>query len=218
VKFETLLNSSRWNILEALARGEFTASELARITKSSLPNISQQAKLLEAYEVIKTRREEKQGPGKPRTIYELNKNLAHIAVARKGFAGKKTLTLDTFHNAVLNIWFLDRADDHYYLQKFLWQNEELIKECLGMALVEARGDELHLLVLAAPEKLEHLRKKFSKAVISSQEKQRSVIAWTHSVEEMREGLARDDTYYKNLLKKPHIIVEKDDVFREFMKK
>jgi hypothetical protein len=218
MKFEHVFNSSKWAILETLAQGDFSSTEIAALTKTSMPNVSQQAKLLEAYDLIRTRREEKTGPGKPRVIYGLNKNLAHIAIARRGFAGKKTLALDVHHNAVLNVFFLERAEDHYFLLKFLWQNEELLRDCLGIAVAESRGDEIHLLVLAADESLERLRKKFSKAIVSSGEKQRSIIAWTHTAKELRDGLARDDAYFKNLCKKPHILVERDDVFREFVRK
>ncbi len=214
MELEGSLDNTRWRILETLADGKRTTTEIAAAAKTSLPNVSQQARLLAAQGLIRQEREERAAPGKPRTAYALSKELAHLALVRRGFVGKKTLALDPFHAAVLNIWFCDRTEDHYYLQKFFWQNEEYIQECDAIGVIESKGDELHLLVIAAPEKLETLRKRFSKVEVSSPtaEKRKSVISWTHSLEEIRDGLSRKEEYFRNLTKKVHVILDREGTF------
>jgi DNA-binding MarR family transcriptional regulator len=219
MKFETILTNSRWSILEALADGNHAMSEIAAATGTSLPNVSQQVRLLEAYDLVKALHEEKEGKGKPKTIYRLNKSLAHVAMVRPGLVGMKTVTLDPFHAAMLNVWFLDRVEDHYFLQKFLWQAEELVRESDALAVIDAKSEEIHLLVLAPEERLEKIRKKYSKVVVSSAdgEKEKAVISWSHSAEELREGLAKREAYFVNLVKRPHIIYERNGALQEFLK-
>lgn len=215
MEFEEALTNARWKILAALAEGDYAASEIAKKRGMSIPTISQQAKLLEAYGLIKKKKEGRKSPGKPRMIYTLNKEVAHLAVARHGFAGKQTVQLDEFHETILNIWFYGNREDHYCLQKFFWQNEELVEQCLGIAVVEKKEKEMHLLVIAEEEKLEQLRKKFSKVELTTPKgEKRQMISWTHSPQEIREGLAREEAYFQNLTRKQHIIFERKEVFKE----
>ena len=214
MRFESVLDSSKWHILSAIANGATTPSEVAKATRTSLPNVSQQAKVLEALNLIATTTGSATQPGRPGLRYQLGKELAYIAMARKGFAGTKTVPLDAFHTAILNTWFLERPEDHYVLFQFLLQHEDHLKAC-SVGVSDARGDEIHLLIIAPGEKLEKLREKLSRTSISVQnaERQRHVICWTHSRAEVIEGLRRGDPYYKNLVRALHVIIERDDVFR-----
>jgi len=216
--FEEILNTSRWSILESVAHGERGAAEIASSAKTSLPNVSQQMRLLEAYGLVTQRKEENDGR-KPVNVYALAKEIGHVALVRKGFAGKKTLTMDKYHEAIMNIWFLNRNEDHYFLAKFFWQQEEFINACTAVAVVESKGDEIHLLVLAAPDKVADIRKRFSKILLTGPDggKKRNIISWTHSISELEDGIARQDSYFKNLLKSPHIIIDKEGALQAFMK-
>ena len=215
MEFEASLENSRWTILQQLARKDSSASEIAQATGTSLPNISQQTRLLEAYGLIRAAEEERKGPGKPRRIYALRRRCGRGPVARKGFAGKKTVQLDPFHTAVLNIWFLESRDDHYYLQKFLWQHESLIERCRAVAVVGSKGQELHLLLVTDEKSLEGIRKEYSKIVLASPSgKERSLISWTHTIEEIERGLAEREEYFTKLVKEIHAIIDKEGLLAE----
>lgn len=208
MRFEQLLGNAKWEILATVAENDASATEIARAAKMSLANVSQQAKLLEAYGLLTIRKEERTTLGKPKLIYRLGKELAHIAMARRGFAGQRTIALDPFHTAVLNIWFLPKIEDHYCLQKLFWQQEEYVEATEGIAVIDSSGNEIHLLVIAPEEHLEKLRKKFSKIAIKGGEKEKSVISWTHSAAELRDGLARKEEYFLKMAKRPHIIFDR----------
>jgi len=219
VEFEQLIGNASWTILETLADGEKSPAEIAKATGISLASISQQTRLLNAYSLISLQKRPRAGPGKPKQSYNLTKELAYLVVLRKGFAGKKTLKLDDHHKAHLNLCFLDKVEDHYYLEKFLWEREELLQHCDTLAVSDSDGREIHLLIITDEQHLEKLRKEMSTTVIRhvpDKKEERKVICWTHTLQEVRDGLARDDDYFKKLLNHPHAIIDRKNVLSEFI--
>lgn len=216
MKFETLLSNSKWDILTAVAKRERSASEIARATKTSLANISQQTKLLEALGYLRREDDRSGKRGRPRTTYSLKKEVAHLALLTHGFAGKKELHLDDFHTMILRLWFFPTNEDHYYLQKFFWQEEAFITECTALAIVETNRTEIHLLALVPEEKLAHFREAKSKSVVYGQHGKKSIIIWTHTTAELEEGIARKEPYFLNLLKKPHIIKDEQQLLQQLL--
>lgn len=212
MKFEQALSGTRWEIISTLSKGDAAISEIAKATKTSIPNISQQAKLLEAYGLIKVRGEKRGGPGKPKLFYALAKKYAFIAVARPGFAAKRSFVLDGASLIMLNTLFWEHKEDHYYLQKFYWQQEEFVEKCKAIAIIDSIDQEIHLLVVAEEKDLEKLRKEFSKVVITDPDgKKKSIISWTHSMEEIDEGLKKKEEYYQKLVKQFHVLMDYEGV-------
>ncbi len=215
MEFENVLGNAKWAILAEVAKGDCAASDIARATGTSLANISQQTKLLEAWGLLKLGKEQKTGAGKPKLLYKLNKEVAHIAIVRHGYAAKKTLSLDSTDEPLLNILFVPKAEDRYYLFKFLCQHEDYLRQCQAVALVDTDDKELHLLVLAPEGKLEKFRKEYSKVQLKDGDGKpgKSIITWTHSAQELLEGFARGEDYYANFLKKHRIIVDPEEELR-----
>ncbi len=213
MQHEQLITNARWAILKALAESPGSATELAEAAKTSVPNASQQLKLLEAYGLARPKKEQRSSPGKPSTRYTLGKEFVHIALVRSGFAAKRTLPLDDTKEVILNLWFLDRQDDQECLMRLYWEERELVQNALGIALVEAKEHEIHLLVLVEEKLLDEFRKRYSKMAVTSREgKERHVIAWTHTLAELRGGLERHEEYYTNLVRRMHVLVERDEIF------
>jgi predicted transcriptional regulator len=219
MELESIITNSPWSIVEALARGEKSPSEIAKETGVSLATISQQAKLLAAYNLITVAKATARGgPGKPKQTYALSKELAFIAMARKGFAGKRTFKLDDVHKALFNTLFLERNEDQYYLGKFLWEREESLQQCEALAVSDSNNRELHLLVIADDAHLEKLRKEISTTTIKhvqDKKEDRKVICWTHTLAEVKAGLERNDEYFRKLLAHPHVIIDRKNVLQEF---
>ncbi len=213
MEFERLLTTAKWAILSELAKGERSASEIAKATGTSLPNISQQIKLLEAWGLVKLRKESKGVPGKPRLIYGLNKELAHVAMIKEGLVGKRVVALDQMTGAIMSIMLLPKQDDHYFLQKFFWLHEDYIDACDAIGVAESNPGEIHLLVFAKEKALAKLREEHSKIKVEkSKEEKKTVISWTHTAEEFIEGYANGDDYFKNLAKNLHIIKDPHKLF------
>jgi DNA-binding MarR family transcriptional regulator len=64
---EIFLNN-KWIILKEIAESPQSPSDLALKTNTSLSNITQQLKLLEAYQIVRREKSEEKNTGKPRTI------------------------------------------------------------------------------------------------------------------------------------------------------
>lgn len=210
---EQLLQGAKWEILSAISKGSSSATELAQRTGSSLPNISQQMRLLEAYDLVEYQKEQRTGAGKPRQLYRLKRDVAHLTVARKGFAQKRFLALDAYHAAMLGVLFVPRTDDHAFLHKLLLTCEEIMHEC---AVAHLRsGEDIELLLVT--ESLAAIRSKYSHVTVTVNGKPRKVVAWTHSVAEINDGLARKDQYFEHLMRSPLVIHDPKGQFERIRK-
>lgn len=121
-----LFTEQRWNILCALSKGNYSPMQLAEQSGTTMANISQQLRLLEASNLVKKQKISNRDKGKPRTLFSLSEDYAYVISATKGFSEKKLIALDKFHKILLRLWFLKDLDSHYYAEKFLWSIEEII--------------------------------------------------------------------------------------------
>ena len=91
---ETLLTATKWKIIELLSQRPHSPTEMAKKIKTTTPNISQQLRLLEAYNLVKKKQVEKISPVKPRIYYELVSDYALIIMFSKGIAIKKLMKIN----------------------------------------------------------------------------------------------------------------------------
>ncbi len=208
---ETLLTGTKWKLLQQIAQAPASASELSKQTATSIAHVGQQIKLLEAYQLIKRHDSPQEArPGKPLTRYCLADEFATLFLVKQGFAARRTIKLDKVHKLIFNILFLPNEDDHYFLERFCYQNEEILSKCLGLAFLKSTKDSVELLYLT--DDVEPIRKKYSNVDISYLNgKTKKVILWTHSEHELREGLERMEPYFVNLFKNPFILLDTDDI-------
>jgi hypothetical protein len=201
MEFELLLGNARWDIIKAVSQGRASATELSKVTKSSLPNISQQVRLLEAYDLVSYVKDQKVGQGKPRQIYGLKREICHLTFAREGFADKRFFNPDQYHTMLLNVLFVPSMQDHPYLHKYLL-NEEIL-QTTAVAFLKSSEAEIEVLIIT--DRLDEIRAKYSNTFVEHNGKVRKVVAWTHSLHELNDGLTRKESYFENLMKNPHIL-------------
>lgn len=211
---DQLLTNIRWEIIKSISSGKASATELAKNTKSTLPNVSQQLKLLEAYEFVEYIKDQKRAQGKPRQIYALKKEICHITYARHGLAEKRLFNPDVFHTMLLNILFIPNLQDHSYIIKHLCCNDELVTKC-AVAYLKSTDAELH--ILQVTDDVEHIRTKYSNLFVEHNGKTRKIVAWTHSIKEIQEGLARHEPYFESLVKDPIIVHDPKNVIEKVKK-
>ena len=92
--FETLFTSTKWEILDQLSKKSYSPLELSKILNTSMANISQQLRLLEALNLVKKEKVSNRDKGKPRTLYSLSADYAYIIVFANGIAEKKLVKLN----------------------------------------------------------------------------------------------------------------------------
>lgn len=192
---EEILLNSKWDIMQAVAQHPRSASSIAKNTGNSIPNVSQQAKLLEAWGFLKIKREDRSSPGKPRTQYKLKKEFAHLALVTEGHASKRTITLTQFHAALIGTLFTDPLEDHYFILRTILERSMSGIEAMGR--VQASSGEIHLFVVANEKHLERVRKEFEKTSYELDGVRKVVITWVHTKEEVLEGIEED--YFSRLL-------------------
>lgn len=137
--FETLFAQTRWQILSLLADTPLSPLEIAERLHATISHVSQQLKFLEAMGIVKKEKVSNRDRGKPRMIFSLARDYAHLSLLVKGFSGKKLLSLSDHHKTILRIWFLENIGLHRRLERFYWEMEEHLPEIKAM-LVDVIGN------------------------------------------------------------------------------
>lgn len=119
----TLFTEQKWNILRCLSQEQLSPMQLSERLDSTMANISQQLKLLEAAKLVKKQKIKNRDKGKPRSLFSLTDDYVFLTSAMNQFAGKKLLKATRHHKVMLKIWFLENQDTQYQLQKLYWNLE-----------------------------------------------------------------------------------------------
>jgi DNA-binding transcriptional ArsR family regulator len=121
---ETLFTASKWDILKQLETGPRSPLELAKLCNTSIANVSQQLRLLEMAGLVKAQRVSNRDKDKPRILYSLAGNLSYVIATSGSFVDKKVLHLSDYNKIIMRIWFFERHELHYVLEKAFWKIEE----------------------------------------------------------------------------------------------
>lgn len=101
MELETLLTGTKWDILELLSRKRLSPIEIAKDLNTTVANISQQLRLLQAAGLVKKERTGSAKPGKPRMLFSLSENYAFVAIVSKGLAKKALVRISSKEKEVL---------------------------------------------------------------------------------------------------------------------
>lgn len=121
---ETLFTASKWDILKILSTGSKSPLQLAKLSNTSVANVSQQLRLLEMAGLVQSKRISNRDKGQPRLLYSLVGNHSFLISSSKDFVEKKFLQLSDYNKVILKIWFLDDSSNHYFLEKAFWFIED----------------------------------------------------------------------------------------------
>jgi predicted transcriptional regulator len=146
MEFDTLFCSSKWNIIRELSTEKFSPLELAQRSNTTIANVSQQLRLLEATGLLKKERIQNRDKGKPRMLYSMSNNYAYVISAMNDFAEKRLLELTDYHKVIMRIWFVTDRNSHYFLEKFYWRIEPYMGQIRGL-LVRTIGNKIEAIVI-----------------------------------------------------------------------
>jgi len=163
---ETLFTASKWDILKILSSGSKSPLQLAKLSNTSVANISQQLRLLEMAGLVQSKRISNRDKGQPRLLYSLVGNHSFLIASTQDFVDKKLLKLSEYNKVILKIWFLDNPKLHYYLEKSFWHIEENLSESDALIFETSSSDDISLIIISDnPE----LKKELKKTSIKSPE-------------------------------------------------
>ncbi|MFH1771009.1 MAG: winged helix-turn-helix domain-containing protein [archaeon] len=210
MEYGTLLTDSKWNIIKELSKENQTPTDLAKKTNTSVANIGQQLRLLEAYGLVKKEKKiNSRKPGKPKMLFSLDKELTHLTIINKQLAVKKELELDFFQQAILNLWVTQKKENPYYLEKFLIINEEIVNKCQAIGIVKT--DETSTDLLLVTERIDEIRAKYSNQTIDNLEGyKKKIVCWTHTMKEIEEGLKSHNEHFMWLMKNLKPFMDKEE--------
>jgi hypothetical protein len=199
-----IFSSNKWTILKEIAESPQSPSDLALKTNTSLSNITQQLKLLEAYQLVRREKSEEKNTGKPRTIYYLNVELSYALILKNGKAERKIYYIDHNNEMFFNIMFCMSQEDLMFMLKFSFKYEEVLKKCKAIGFLKSSKDSIELFLIT--DNLEEIRSKFSNIFVDDYHgKIKKIINWSHNEIEINEGLHRKDKYYMDMIKNVQII-------------
>ena len=89
---ETLFTASKWDILKILSSGSKSPLQLAKLSNTSVANISQQLRLLEMAGLVQSKRISNRDKGQPRLLYSLAGNHSFLIASTQDFVDKKLET------------------------------------------------------------------------------------------------------------------------------
>lgn len=136
MELETMFTEQKWNILKCLSNGKFSPLQLAEKLNTTMANISQQLRLLEAVNLVKKEKIKNRDKGKPRRLFSLTDDYVYLIPTMRSFANKRLLKATDHHKIILKIWFLENPELHYALEKIYWKIEPYIKQIDAIAVNE----------------------------------------------------------------------------------
>ncbi len=112
MELESMFVDQKWNILHHLATGDYSPMQLAEKTNTTISNMSQQLRLLEAAKLVQKKKISNRDKGKPRAIFSLSSDYAYLISVTKDFTSKKFFTLTNYHKTILKIWSIENLELH----------------------------------------------------------------------------------------------------------
>ena len=117
MELDSLFTEQKWQILQRLGIEKLSPLQLAEKTSTTISNVSQQLKLLEAANIVKKQKIPNRDRGKPRALFSLTNNFAYIVTISNGFVEKRLFPLEEPKKALLRIWFLENDEIKDSLEK-----------------------------------------------------------------------------------------------------
>ncbi len=238
MEFEDLITGTKWLLLKELSKKECSLSELAKKTDTSTANVAQLLRLLVAYKLVTKRKLKTNQRGKPKTLYGLDQGYGMLVTIGDGVAVKKSFMLNPRLKTMSDIFMADAAlkksvhdivlfsiaallqypdfsdemkeEQVYFLQKLFWTYDHIWVHLKGLALLSYNTKKTEYLAII--DDVTKARKEMSNIKLARYDgKEREMIFWNHTEDEVLQGLAKNEHYYTSKIKQCHIVYEKENV-------
>lgn len=205
-----MLQHSRWSILQAVSHNPSSATDISERTDGSLPNVTQQLKLLEAHDLVRFRTARSGQAGKPRKIFSLRRAVCHITFARQGFAGKRLVYPDQMQEMLISTFFLP-SEDQRFIIKALLCNQDILEQC-SLAFLSRPGTDIEMFALTG--NVEEIRERYSNINVDCGNVGRKIALWTHNEEEVKQGILNKEPYYLSLIQDMQVLHDPSNRFQK----
>ena len=201
---------SKWLILKELSEKPASPKQLSEKLDTTIANMSQQLKLLEAYGYVKKNRIDKGKGGRKgrisRIVYSIEKNQVILTSIQPNFVMKKELRTTAENQYIVNLLLIDPKECTPFLLKFPLNHEKLFNLIDALFFLRLEKEDIHLLVIT--ENLTEFRNEKSKLEIEYAGKKKNLRFWSHSLPELKEGLQRKEKYFTDQMSVATLLYEK----------
>lgn len=212
-----VFTNNRWTLLKEIAEKKQCPTDLAERTNTSLSNVSQQLKLLEAYNLVKKEKSQERNTGKPKTIYSIDNEFVYGIMLRDGKCEKRNFRIDDLNITLANIIFTLNPEDIFFMLKFSFKYEDILKKCKSIGFIKTSKESIELFLIT--DHVDEIRSKFSNIFIEDGHgKTKKIVNWTHNEFEINDGIGRRDRYFMDMLKNAQIIHDSQGILQKFKQK
>ena len=134
MELEPVLTSSKWQILRILSERKASPTEIAKEINTTIANISQQLRLLEAYGLVKKERTAGKAKNRPRKLYSIAEDSVYFVAIAEKFAEKKKIRMTAHKKMVLKIWSIEKEDWQIALEKFCLKANPILTKAKKIAI------------------------------------------------------------------------------------
>jgi DNA-binding Lrp family transcriptional regulator len=167
---ETLFTASKWGILQEISLKPSSPFEIAEKLKTTIANVSQQMRLLEAAGLITRTKVSNSEAGKPRALFSLTNNVSFLAVATKGGAKKSIIKLNKEQLYLSKVWLLNLPEVISPLSRFYYSTDAFFSIISELYFKEANTNSIYL-----DAKFKDEKEKAKKYEVVSGDKKYSII-------------------------------------------
>ena len=206
---EEQITGIKWDIIEQLSKKTLSPKELADNLNTTIANVSQQLKLLEAYGYVKKKKND-QGKGSRkqedrRTLYSLAKTTATITNIQPSNTRRAEVKTNPLNQLMINLLLLDLKENAEPILGFFMAHKDLVEKIDAAYLLEQKQDETHILIIT--EKTDIFRVEKSRLEVNVGNKKYVVVFWSHTLAEFVDGLKRGESYFWNQWKRSRFLIE-----------
>ncbi len=193
------ITETRWEILSELSKSDQNPKNLAKKLGYTLANTSHQLKFLEAMGYIERKKPMK---GKEQRILYSLKREKILALNIGKNPVKKQLSPSYLDQLLFNLLNEKSAE---YILAFLFSFHNESRKIEVLSIKDVYKEEIHLLVITQDVDLFREKNEYS---ITLNDVTKKVIIWSHTSEEIKEGLKRKDAYFEQTIKESRCLFEK----------
>lgn len=139
MEIEALFSSSKWEILQLLAKQPASPLQLSELLNTSVANVSQQLRLLEVLGLVSSSRVANREKGKPRAIYTLAGDFVYTICLGSRYAGKQLIKATPIHSVIGRILCISDTGWHYPLLRAFWSLEPDLKQIQALVFEPSAG-------------------------------------------------------------------------------
>jgi hypothetical protein len=180
-----IVTGARWELLQQIALHPQTGAALALQNGTTPANVSQHLKLLELAGLVSRVRIN----GKAMQ-YQLAHQTALITLLTDAPV-RTVVPLTDMSCAELRL-LCEGSANARTIRWFILQHEDLVKTFLAFGRVHSQGPDTQLFVIS--NNIKPLRKEYANIHFGTQK----LVIWSHTPEEVRDGLARNEPYFHEL--------------------